>query len=95
MTKRIKNIINQEINALKDISPEDLNDAKTFIEGDYLLSNEDNQSIADTIIGWEMINKPQLLQGYINKIKKITKQDKKRVVNKYFKNSVQVIIQQA
>ncbi|MBU4501496.1 MAG: insulinase family protein [Nanoarchaeota archaeon] len=92
--KKIKEIILKEIEELKNVSTEELNDAINFIEGDYLLSNEDNQSIADTMVGWEMINKPELLEGYVNKIKKVKKEDIKKVVNRYFKKSAHVIIQQ-
>lgn len=92
---KIKEIILKEIKYLKNISDNDLKDAINFIEGDYLLSNEDNHTLADVMSIWEIVGKPNLVKDYVKNIKKVKKEDIKRVVNKYFKNFTYIIIKQA
>lgn len=92
--KKIKNIILEEIRHLKNLSSNELKDAINFIEGDYLLSNEDNHTFADIMSAWELIGEPCLVEDYVKKVKRVKRGDVKRVVNKYFKNPAYVIIKQ-
>ncbi len=92
--RKVKNIILKEFRHLKNLSANDLKDAINFIEGDHLLSNEDNHALADTISVWEVIGKPYSVEDYIKNIKKVKKDDIRRIVKKYFKNPVCVTIKQ-
>ncbi|MBL7100727.1 MAG: insulinase family protein [Nanoarchaeota archaeon] len=92
--KKIKNIILKEIQGLSNISDEDLKDAINFIEGDYLLSNENNHVLANTMCEWELVGKPNLVEDYIKKIKKVRKIDIKKIVDNYLKNFTHIIIRQ-
>lgn len=92
--KTIKEIILKEVKKLRKISDNDLKDAINSIEGDYLLSNEDNHTLADTMAAWEVDGKPNLVEDYVKNIKKVKKEDIRRVVDKYFKNTTHVIIKQ-
>jgi len=92
--ERIKKIILKEINSLKELSDNDLKEAINFIEGDFLLSNEDNHSYGDTISEWAVSYKPELMENYLENIKKVKKKDIKRVINSYFKNPTIIIIKQ-
>ena len=92
--KKVRDIIVKEFNNLRNLSNNDLRDAINFIEGDYLLSNEDNHVSADNMSVWEIIGKPYTFEGYVRNIKKIKRADVKRVVKKYFKNPVCVTIKQ-
>lgn len=91
---KIKEIILKEIRGLKNVSDNDLKDSINFIEGDYLLSNEDNHTLADTMGVWEVAGKPGLVENYVKDIKKVRKGDVKRIVNKYFKNFTYIVIKQ-
>lgn len=90
----IKEIILKEVNNLKKIKNKEIKDAKKFIEGNYYLENEDNHSMADNLAGWESVGDLAGAEEYIKRIKKVTKQDIKRVVEKYMKNYVYVGIEQ-
>lgn len=90
----IKDIVLGEIKKLEKINSKELKDAKTFIEGSYYMGNEDNETWADTLGNWELMGELEGAEGYIKKIKKINKQDVKRVIEKYFKNYVCVSIEQ-
>jgi predicted Zn-dependent peptidase len=85
----------EEFRNLKKITKKELVEAKQFIEGDFLLDNEDSQSLANTLGGWEFASKAEDCDNYIDKIKKVTKKDIVRVVDKYLtKNYSLAIIEQ-
>jgi predicted Zn-dependent peptidase len=90
----VKEIILNEVSKLKKTSSNEIKDAKRFIEGNYYLENEDNHSMADNLASWEMIGDLQGAEEYVKRIKKVTKQDIKRVIEKYMKNYVYVGIEQ-
>lgn len=91
---KIKNIILEEIRHLKNLSSDELKDAVDFIEGDYILSNEDNLTLAGTMSAWELIGKPDLVEDYVKNIKRVKKENVKKVINKYFKNPSFIVIKQ-
>ncbi len=91
---KIKHIVLKEMEALRRISDQELKDAINFIEGDYLLSHEDNQSLASTLNTAEILGDLSLADKYISKIKKVTKKDIRRVVTRYLKKYTCIIIQQ-
>jgi len=91
---KIKGLILKEVQRLKNVSDNDMKDAINFIEGDYLLSNEDNYTLADTMSVWEIVGQTGLVENYVKKIKKVKKGDVKRVVGKYFKNPTHIVIKQ-
>jgi predicted Zn-dependent peptidase len=81
--KLITNLILEEFQKLKSIDDNELNDAKGFVEGRYLLDNEDTHNKADVLGFWELIEDGELEKEYINNIQKVSKEDIKRIVDKY------------
>ena len=93
--RKIKKIILKEFEKLKNISDKELNESKTFVEGQFLMENEDNFHLADKMAFWELIKDACFVKKYVKEIKKITKQDIAGVVNKYLnKNYTLAIIEQ-
>ena len=90
----IKEIILKEVKNLGKVTSKELKDAKKFIEGNYYLENEDNHTMADNLASWELVGDLQGADEYVRRIKKVTKQDIKRVVEKYLQNYVYVGIEQ-
>ena len=80
----VKKIIIDEIKKLKNITNNELIEAKTFIEGNYLLSLEDPQKMADQLLYWNQIGKTKGLRDFISNIKKVTMSDVQRAISKYF-----------
>jgi len=76
--KAIK-IIFEQFKKLQEINWEDLEDAMTFIEGNYTLNMEDNFQYADTVAFWENIKDSSLVNSYLKKIRMVTIVDVKRV----------------
>lgn len=71
----IENIYFKELQKLINVSSEDLNEAKSYIEGQIALRNEDSQDYADSISLFEECNDLTQFKTYIKTIKSITKQE--------------------
>lgn len=92
---KIKKIILDEFEKLKNIDNNELNEAKSFIEGQFLMDGDDNFNFADKLAYWELIKDANLAKEYVSRIKKITRNDIIKVVDKYLnKNYTLTVIQQ-
>ena len=81
--EKAKEIILQQFRRLDNINKKDLEEAKTFIEGNHTLNMEDNFQAADNIAFWETIKDTSLANNYLKNIKKVRITDRKRVARKY------------
>ncbi len=90
--KLVKALIQKELAKLSKVNKKDLQEAKDFIEGDYLLELEDTQKVADQILFWEQVGQAKLMNSFISQIKKVTTNDLARVAKKYFKNGTFIVI---
>jgi len=88
----VTDLMLKEIQSLKHVTEEEVQEAKDYIEGDYLLEIEDTQKIADQLLFWEQVKDASKMNEYLHKIKKVTVHDVKRVVEKYFKHYTQVVL---
>lgn len=88
----VQDIVLEEFEKLKNISDSDLEDAKTFIEGEFLVSAEDSQHFADYLSFWHLVGDAFDANRYVSRIKKVTKDDVKRVINKYFTKNFTVVV---
>jgi predicted Zn-dependent peptidase len=91
--KKVKKLIEEEVKKLKNVSEKDLQESKDFIEGDYLLELEDSQKVADQILFWEQVKDAKLMNTFVKEIRKVSINDVKRVINKYFKNGTFVVLE--
>ena len=82
--EKCKNILIDEYQKIKDVSDKELKDAKNFMEGQYLLENEDNFRWADLLSYFEIMGDARHADFYIKKIKMVTRKDIKKVASKYF-----------
>lgn len=89
----IKKIMLQELDKIQQVTAQELEEAKTFTEGDFYLDLEDNQRLADQLLSWEQLGHIEELHHYIPKIKKVTIEDVKIIAKKYFQKHVFVIIE--
>ena len=90
--EKAKNIIFKQFRKLESISKKDLDEAKTFIEGDYALNIEDNAHAADNLAFLESIKDASLANDYIRSIKKVTADDVKRVAKKYLNDKYTLVV---
>ena len=89
----VKDLMLKEIQGLREVSAEEVKEAQEYIEGDYLLGMEDAQKVADQVLFWEQVKSAEEMNGYLQKIKKVTVADVRRVVEKYFKHYAQVVLE--
>ncbi len=89
----VKKLILKEINNLKNISNMDLQEAKDYIEGSYLLEIEDSQKMADQILFWEQVKNAEEMNTYLQKIKKVTRHDIIKVLDRYCKYYAMTIVE--
>lgn len=91
-----KRIILGQIQDVDKLTEKDLMEAKRYIEGEFILENEDNQKLADTLGFFEHVASAGLIGDYINNIKKVTISDIRRVKRKYLKknNYTMVVLEQ-
>jgi predicted Zn-dependent peptidase len=80
----VKKLMLKEIEKLKNITKKELSESKTFIEGNYLLSLDDPQKMADQLLYWNQVNETKELKQFISKVKKVTIKDVQRAIFKYF-----------
>ena len=90
--KLIRQIILAEIEKIKQCSEEDLEEAKTYVEGSYLLDMEDGQKTADQLLFWEQVKDVRMMGDFLKKVKRVTLKDLYRVIDSYFKYHTFVVL---
>ena len=90
--EKAKKIILEQFRKLEKLNKKELEEAKTYIEGDYTLKLEDNFNLADNLAFWENIKDASLADKYIDEIKKVKISDIKRVSKKYLNNNYTLIV---
>jgi predicted Zn-dependent peptidase len=82
-SEQVKKVILEQIKKLLTVTPKEVKESQTFIEGDFILGQEDTQKRADEILYWEQMKDATLLDRYIKKINRVTPADVKRITKKY------------
>jgi len=90
--EKAKEIILQQFRRLEKISKKDLQEAKSFIEGNHALQTEDNHHNADNLAFWETIKDAKLAAQYLKHIKKVTMGDVKKNSKKYLNNKYTIVV---
>jgi predicted Zn-dependent peptidase len=89
----VKKMILEELEKLQQVTQKELDEAKTFVEGDYYLELEDTQKVADQLLFWEQVSKAEDMYHFIPKIKKVTLEEVKRVAKRYFSKYAFAVIE--
>lgn len=93
--EKVKKIIFEQFERLQNLNEEELNNAKKFIEGDFILEHEDTHTMCDEITYREFCNKAEDFETHIEKINKVTLKQVKEIAKKYLtENYSEAIIQQ-
>ncbi|MBI2659515.1 insulinase family protein [Candidatus Woesearchaeota archaeon] len=90
--EKAKEIILQQFRRLHKASKKDLEEAKTFIEGNHALETEDNFTRADNLAVWETIKDAKLADSYLKNIKKVTIDDVRRAAKKYLNDKYTLVV---
>ncbi len=82
--KKVRLMVLDQLKRLQKISINEVKEAQRYIEGNYCLSYEDTQKVADDVAVWEQMGDLASFEKYIERIKKVSVADVKRVSRKYF-----------
>lgn len=88
----IKKLILQEFSKLKYLSDKEIQDAIGYVQGKYILDNEDTRNLADKLAFWELIEDARLAKKYLQKIRAVKKKDILRVAKEYLTNNFTLAI---
>ncbi|MBS3117153.1 insulinase family protein [Candidatus Woesearchaeota archaeon] len=89
----VRKLILKELQKLQTISEKDLQEAKDFVEGSYLLELEDAQKVADQLLFWEQVGDFKLMEDFLIKIRKVTCLDVQKAAQRYFKKYTMVVLE--
>jgi len=78
--EKAEKIIVEEL--LKDISEKEIDEAKAFLEGEYLLQAEDSQKLAETVAFWDQVGEDA--GKYVERVMAVSSKEVVEVVGKYF-----------
>jgi len=92
--KKVEDIAKREINKLKKINSKELNEAKEYIIGKLAMELEDTRNRTDWMALWIAYSTESSMRKYLSTIKRVSKNDIKNSVDKYFKRKVTVIIKE-
>lgn len=91
--KETKEVILGLINNIDKTSVKEIEEAKKYIEGEFVIHNEDTQNLADTLGFYEHVGGAELFLDYIQNIRKVSLADLKKAKNKYLKNYTMTILE--
>ena len=89
---KARKIILEQFKRLQNLGKKELEEAKTYLEGNHALVIEDNFHLADNNAYWESIKDASLAEDYIKNIKKVSINDVKRISKKYFNNNYTLVV---
>jgi len=89
-------LILKEFKGLNKLSKKELEEAKGYLEGKFILDNEDTHDRADELGFWELVSDAKDHDKYLSRIRKVTVKDVQKVAKKYFSDKYTLgIIEQA
>ncbi len=90
--EKVKSLILEELRRLEQVKEQEIKEAQDYIEGDYLLSLDDPQKIADQMLFWQQAGGVELMENYLRRIKQVTAADVRRAAKKYFNKHTLVVL---
>jgi predicted Zn-dependent peptidase len=88
---KAQKILADEFQKVVDVSDNEIQESKNYLEGEYVIENEDISKRANSVAEWEFYGNAEFSDDYIKEIKKVKKRDIQRVVKKYFTGKYAVI----
>ena len=90
--EKAKEIMLQQFKRLQKLTKKELEEAKTYIEGNHTLQMEDNFQSTDNLAVWESLGDVGLADYYLKNIRKVTVDDARRVAKKYFNDKYTLVV---
>lgn len=90
--KRVVSLILKEFKNIQNLTEKELQEAKSSIEGLYILTKDDPKKFSDFLGFWDRVKNASLAENYIKEIKRITLEEVKQVAKKYLTNNYTLTI---
>ena len=90
--EKAKRIMMSQFKRLQNLAENELNDAKTYLEGNNALEMEDNFSRADNLAVWETIKDAKLADFSIQNVKKVRLDEVKKIAKDYLNNNYTLVV---
>jgi len=90
--KKIVGIILDEFRKLKHLKKSDLDEAKTFLEGDFLLENEDNLKRAEFLDFFNHAGNVKDALNYLKKIRNVSLENVRKTAVKYLGRNYTLVV---
>ncbi len=87
-----RDIVLREFEKLRDLTEEEINEAKSYIEGRHAIEMDETDKFADKLAYWEFISKAEDAFEYIGKIKSVTIGEVKNVAAKFLNKNYTMIV---
>lgn len=87
-----KNIVLDEFKKLQKLSEEDLNEAKTYIEGRHAIEMDETDKLADKLAYWEFVSEAEDALHYIDNIMSVTLDDVKNAAGKFLNGDYTMVV---
>jgi predicted Zn-dependent peptidase len=88
-----KELMGKEIKNLDTINEQELEESKNYLEGEFIMENDDNMKFADSIAFSEFADDLEYFENFVEKVREIKKEDVLRVAKKYITGKeVQVMV---
>jgi predicted Zn-dependent peptidase len=93
--RKCESIIRRHFARIGDLGAKELEEAKNYLEGEFVIEMEDNRKYADALAFWDYCCLNINLDDYLKHIRSVTKKDVVRVAKRYFSaNPATAIIRQ-
>jgi predicted Zn-dependent peptidase len=89
---KIVTIVMKLFRGLGKVNAKELEEAKTFLEGEFLLTTEDNQKMADILAFWEMSGSQGEVDNYLKNIRAVTAKDIAAVAKRFLNENYMLAI---
>ncbi len=88
----VEKLMLEQLEKLKTVSPYEVAEAQTYVEGSLALAHENTAQLAEDIADWHFASSLDAFQSYISTIKRVTAADVQRVAKKYFTDQYTMVV---
>lgn len=81
---KCEQLLLQELKGVADISSEELQQAKNFLEGECIFDKEDKEQVAELLAMYEHLGVPAYFDRYVELIRDVSREDIRAVITDYF-----------
>lgn len=90
--KKVQELIVEQLNRLKEVKEEEVEEAKTFIDGSLALRRENTAAVAEELAYWHHTASLEKYENYLEDVNKVTAQDVQEFAKKWFTDQYTIAV---